>query len=78
MVLRARETDPPDRAKNARETVRGPRTRVGGDAELCFGGARATRVYENALCRTLFILLENDPETPYRPKDYTSESYFKN
>ena len=43
-----------------------------------FGDARATRVYENAFCRTLFILLETDPETPYRPKDYTSESYFKN
>ena len=27
MVLRARETDPPDRAENAGETVRGPKTR---------------------------------------------------
>lgn len=36
MVLRAREADPPDRAENARETVRGPKTRVGGDAENAF------------------------------------------
>ena len=27
MVLRAREADPPDQAENARETVRGPRSR---------------------------------------------------
>ena len=27
MVLRARDTDPPDQAENAGETVRGPKTR---------------------------------------------------
>jgi len=78
MVLRAREADPPDRAENARETVRGPKRASGATPKTRFGEARATRVYENAFCRTLFILLENDPETPYRPKEYTSESYFKN
>ena len=75
------------RARN-RPNRFGPNTRAkrcagrkgafGATPKTRFGDARATRVYENAFCRTLFILLGNNPETPYRPKDYTSESYFKN
>ena len=70
--------------------VGGWSVRVGG-YKLSVGGSRlmiegwmfiGRGVKENSLDGRVLdssgILLENDPETPYRPKDYTSESYFKN
>ena len=74
---RAKPTHPIGPKTRAKRCA-GRKRALGATPKTRFGEARATRVYENAFCRTLFILLENNPETPYRPKDYTSESYFKN
>ena len=73
---RAKPTHPIGPKTRAKRCA-GRKRALGATPKTRFGEARATRVYENAFCRTLFILLENNPETPYRPKDYTSESYSK-
>ena len=58
-------------ARNARPKRRAfPKTRF----SLC---PRDDPLQKREFCRTLFILLENDPETYTVPEEFSSESYLK-